>query len=63
MSRVEKKLEYVCVECGRKGTGRYVAGGWWQFPLGWLLHDDGERWTCSVHCAAAAASPPPTPPA
>lgn len=47
----ENALDYVCARCGRKGAGRYVAGGWWQYPFGWLVHDDGERWTCNLVCA------------
>jgi hypothetical protein len=56
---VEKSIDYTCVHCRRKTVGRYVAGGWWQYPFGWLVHDDGVRWACSVQCAHAQSSPAP----
>lgn len=44
---------YVCAGCGKTANGRYVAGGWWQFPLGWLVHDAADRWVCSASCSRA----------
>jgi hypothetical protein len=41
---------YACSGCGKTANGRYVAGGWWQFPLGWLVHDAADRWVCSPSC-------------
>jgi hypothetical protein len=48
--------EYLCTCCGKRGLGRYLAGGWWQYPLGWLVHDGGDRWVCSGACARIIAS-------
>jgi hypothetical protein len=48
--------DYVCASCGKRAPGRYYSGGWWQYPLGWLVHDGGERWTCSVFCARSVAT-------
>jgi hypothetical protein len=42
---------YVCACCSKEGQGRYVAGGWWLFPLGWFVHDAADRWVCSAVCA------------
>ncbi len=48
--------DYVCASCGKRAPGRYYTGGWWQYPLGWLVHDGGDRWTCSVFCARSLAA-------
>ena len=46
---------YVCTSCGKQVTGRYLVGGWWQYPMGWFVHDDGERWVCGLVCARAVS--------
>jgi hypothetical protein len=48
---VEASHTYVCASCKKEALGRYVAGGWWQFPLGWLVHDAADKWVCSKACA------------
>jgi len=50
---------YVCATCKKKGVGLYVAGGWWQYPPGWFVHDNGDRWICSERCATQLGTVPP----
>src|SRR5690242_8830899 len=54
--------DYVCAQCKKKGLGRYLVGGWWQYPEGWFVHDNCDRWACSEACASRASSTPPAPP-
>lgn len=57
-----KATEYACGHCKRSAVGRYISGGWWQHPVGWLVHDDAARWACSLMCAQELSRPEAEPP-